>query len=154
MKEKDLAKFLRFCSSVQNATRKHHFKVKWTIMAAQGCYWYKQKACLCCFWNWNWQARYSYHLWHFKHASTQGRIYEFLYVSQKWRHISVVISVTFFSGGVRGDAPPAFLHFEGTLEQNIEVLNDIFLERTSSFSTIISVQMKFDFHFAFYFILF
>ena len=26
-----------------------------------------------------------------------------------------------------------FLHFEGTLEQNIEVLNDIFLQRTSSF---------------------
>ena len=25
---------------------------------------------LCCMWNWNWQARYSYHLWHFKHAST------------------------------------------------------------------------------------
>ena len=42
-----------------------------------------------------------------------------------------------------------FLHFEGTLEQNIEVLNDISLQRTSS--TIISVQMKFDFHFAFYF---
>ena len=44
-----------------------------------------------------------------------------------------------------------FLHFEATLEQNIEVLNDIFLQRTSSFWTIISVQMKLDFHFAFYF---
>ena len=40
--------------------------------------------------------------------------------------------------------------FEGTLEQNIKV-NDIFLQRTSSFWTIISVQMKLDFHFAFYF---
>ena len=44
-----------------------------------------------------------------------------------------------------------FLHFEGTLQQNIKVLNDIFLQRTSSFWTIISVQMKLDFHFAFYF---
>ena len=46
-----------------------------------------------------------------------------------------------------------FLHFEDTLEQNIKVLNDIFLQRTSSFRTIISVQMKLVFHFAFYIIL-
>ena len=44
-----------------------------------------------------------------------------------------------------------FLHFEGTLEQNIKVLNDILLQRTSSFWTIISVQMKLDFQFAYYF---
>ena len=43
------------------------------------------------------------------------------------------------------------LHFEGTLEQNIKVLNVIFLQRTSSFWTIISVQMKLDFDFEFYF---
>ena len=40
--------------------------------------------------------------------------------------------------------------FEGTLEQNIKV-NDIFLQRTSSFWTIISVQMKLDFHQFFFF---
>ena len=49
------------------------------------------------------------------------------------------------------NAPPEKADFEGTLQQNIKVLNDIFLQRNSSFWTIISVQMKLDFHFAFYF---
>ena len=44
-----------------------------------------------------------------------------------------------------------FLYFEVTLEQNIKVLNDIILQRTSSLWTIILVQMKLDFNFAFYF---
>ena len=47
-----------------------------------------------------------------------------------------------------------FLHFEGTLEQNIKVLNDIFLQRIHLI--VLSYYFspnEIDFHFEFYFIL-
>ena len=68
----------------------------------------------------------------------QGQIYEFSYVSQKW-HIFVVVVFCFFGGGMCQGACSAG-------KADIKVLNDIFLQRTSSFWTIISVQMKFFFN--------